>query len=102
MQREKRPAKSLKKIDNKTPKVNPVFSRYKFNNIIQGEKTIEQFITCVRIKADECDFGGLKSDLIRDRIVIGVTSQGNEKYLNRARSVMSLPGISADIRELFN
>jgi hypothetical protein len=56
------------------PTLNPVFARYQFNNIVQGEKTMEQFIALVKNKAKDCDFGALKDDLIRDRIIFGVSS----------------------------
>ncbi|XP_060600522.1 uncharacterized protein K02A2.6-like [Ruditapes philippinarum] len=71
--------KETKKIFQKVrehiaPIINPVFSRYQFNNITQGEKTMEQFITIIKNKAAECDFGTMKDDMIRDRIIFGVSS----------------------------
>jgi len=58
------------------PKSNPVFSRYKFNNEVQGDSTIEQFVTRLKVLARDCNFGDTYRDnMIRDRIVFGVKSQ---------------------------
>lgn len=59
---DKKTNKIFEKIqEHIAPKVNTVFSRYQFKNIIQGEKTIEQFITSLKSQADEWDFGDFKS-----------------------------------------
>ncbi|XP_053383662.1 uncharacterized protein LOC128549912 [Mercenaria mercenaria] len=65
------------------PKSNPVFARFKFNNEVQGEYTMEQFITRLKILANDCSYGeAYKEDLIRDRIVFGVkSSKIREKLL---------------------
>jgi hypothetical protein len=71
----KKPERIFNKIRaHIAPTLNPVFARYQFNNIVQGEKTMEQFITLVKNKAKDCDFGALKDDLVRDRIIFGVSS----------------------------
>ncbi|XP_060554235.1 uncharacterized protein K02A2.6-like [Ruditapes philippinarum] len=58
------------------PKSNPVFSRYKFHNEKQGNSTIEQFITRLKTLANDCAFhAGYRDDVIRDQIVIGITSE---------------------------
>ena len=57
------------------PKSNPVFSRYKFNNERQGENSMETFITRLKVLANDCAFGAeYKDDMIRDRIVFGISS----------------------------
>lgn len=55
------------------PRRNVVFERYKFNSRIQqcGESA-DSFITALYTLAEACEFGNLKDDLIRDRIVIGI------------------------------
>ncbi|XP_053394473.1 uncharacterized protein LOC128555628 [Mercenaria mercenaria] len=65
------------------PKSNPVFARFKFNNEVQGENTMEQFITRLKILENDCCYGeAYKEDLIRDRIVFGVkSSKIREKLL---------------------
>ncbi len=56
------------------PKCNPVFSRYKFNNEIQGENTVEQFLTKLKLLAQGCNYAD-PDEMIRDRIVFGIKSQ---------------------------
>lgn len=57
------------------PKSNPVFSRYKFNNEMQGGSSIEQFLTKLKVLAKDCAFGAdYAEDMIRDRLVFGVRS----------------------------
>jgi len=52
---------------------NVIFERARFNQRSQGEtETAEQFITSLYSLAADCDFGGLKEQLIRDRIVVGI------------------------------
>lgn len=58
------------------PKSNPVFARYKFNNEVQGENSVEQFITRLKVLSKDCSFGEeYIDDMIRDRLVFGVKSQ---------------------------
>lgn len=58
------------------PKSNPVFARYKFNNEVQGENSVEQFITRLKVLAKDCSFGETYiEDMIRDRLVFGIKSQ---------------------------
>ena len=76
----------LKKFDEffKVRK-NIIFERARFNRRCQGEtETAEQFITslyhryyipyhlCLYSLATDCEFGELKEQLIRDRIVVGI------------------------------
>ena len=50
-----------------------VFKRARFNQRSQGEtETAEQFITSFYSLAADCEFGGFKEQLIRDRIVVGI------------------------------
>lgn len=54
-------------------KRNVIFERARFNKRNQepGE-SVESFITAVHSLAEQCDFGALKEDLIRDHIVVGI------------------------------
>ena len=45
----------MKKIKNHN-KLNPVFTRYQFNNEQQGEDNIEQFVTRLKMKIKECNY----------------------------------------------
>ena len=52
---------------------NVIFERARFNQRSQGEtETAEQFITSLYSLAADCEFGELKEQLIRDRIVVGI------------------------------
>ena len=52
---------------------NIIFERAQFYLRCQGEgESIEQFITSLYSLAELCEFGALKDELIRDRIVISI------------------------------
>ena len=67
--------KALKKTftDYCTPQRNLTYIRHVFFTRVQceGEK-FERYLTDLKSKADECEFGELKDSLIKDRIVCGV------------------------------
>ena len=67
-------AKVIEKFDKffKVRK-NIIFELARFNLRCQGEgESIEQFITSWYSLAESCEFGALKDELIRDRIVVGI------------------------------
>ena len=52
---------------------NVIFERAKFNRRRQGEgETVDLFITALYALAEHCDYGTLKDQMIRDRIVVGL------------------------------
>ena len=52
---------------------NIIFERAKFNRRDQAEgESAEQYITCLYSLVEDCDYGALKDDLLRDRIVVGI------------------------------
>ena len=52
---------------------NVIFERARFNQRSQGEtETADQFITSLYSLAADCEYGMLKEQLIRDRIVVGI------------------------------
>jgi transposase InsO family protein len=65
-----------------TPTKSVTFERFIFNGIAQdeGEKVLE-FIARIKIQADKCDFGALKDELVRDRIVVGIRDKKVQKTL---------------------
>lgn len=63
------------------PVKNVIYERVKFNGMRQGTSSIHQFITDLRCQADNCDYGAVRDDLIRDRIVIGVNDPKLREYL---------------------
>jgi hypothetical protein len=50
------------------PKQNPVFSRYKFNNEIQGAQPVEHYITRQRLLTKDCAYGNAEDDMVRDKL----------------------------------
>lgn len=75
----------LKKFDEHfKPKRNVTFMRHKFFTRSQepGE-TIDQFVTDLRNKSKDCDFGDLVEGLITDRIVCGIANSHLKERLLR-------------------
>ena len=61
--------------DHCVGKTNVIYERYKFNNRVQKEhESVEQYVTALRSLASTCEFGNLKDDMIRDKIVCGIRS----------------------------
>ena len=57
-------------------KRNIIYERAKFNVRIQNEnEPVEDFITDMHCLAEHCDFGTLKDQLIRDRVVVGLKNK---------------------------
>ena len=55
---------------------NTIFERANFNLTRQlADETMEQFITRLHQIADTCEFGEMRSEMIRDRLVIGIRDQ---------------------------
>ena len=55
------------------PKRNVIFERAMFNSRIQGpEEPVDHFVTALYSLAEHCDYGDLKDEMIRDRIVVGI------------------------------
>ena len=63
------------------PVKNVIYERVKFNSIKQGEDSIHKFITELQSQADLCEYGEMRDDLIRDRIVVGVNDSKLREYL---------------------
>ncbi|UYV73012.1 K02A2.6-like [Cordylochernes scorpioides] len=60
-------------LDNEPRKRNVIYERAKFNRRSQGEsEPVEEFITNLYVLAENCNYGILKEEMIRDRLVVGV------------------------------
>ena len=63
-------------------KTNVIYERYKFNNRSQeADESIDAYTTVLPTLAETCEFGSLKDDLIRDRLVCGIEDNGQRKKL---------------------
>ena len=73
----------LKSLSYGSRKTNIIYERYLFNNRNQQEgETVETYASTLRsLQADTCNFGVLKDELIKDRIVCGVRDNGMRKKL---------------------
>ncbi|XP_067937197.1 uncharacterized protein [Watersipora subatra] len=63
------------------PVKNVIFERVRFNSIKQGTQSIHQFITQIHSQADNCDYGTIRDEMVRDRIVVGVADDKLREYL---------------------
>ena len=68
--------------DNCIGKTNVIYKRYRFNNRLQeSDESIDAYATALRTLAETCEFGSLKEDLIRDRLVCGIRDNSLRKKL---------------------
>ena len=64
------------------PRGNVIMERHKFNTRIQKEgEPFQSFVADLKILPSTCEYGTLKEDLIRDKIVCGVASSLVRKQL---------------------
>ena len=70
------------------PRGNVIMERHKFNTRVQkvGEP-FQSFVADLRILANTCEYGTLKDELIRDKIVCGVASPLIRKQLLKERGL---------------
>ena len=61
---------------------NIIFERARFNGRSQREgESVEQFITSQYNLAENCEYGGMKGEMIRDRIVVGIHDKALSEQL---------------------
>lgn len=52
---------------------NPIFERARFNQRMQQQgETVDSFVTALHSLAEHCDYGPLREQMIRDRLVVGL------------------------------
>ena len=51
---------------------NVIFERACFNSQCQDGKSVEQFITSLYQLVEDCEYGALKDQMVRDRLVVGL------------------------------
>lgn len=57
------------------PKISVTFERFSFNKITQLEgEPFDDFFNKIKNQAQNCEFGILRDDLLRDKIIIGLSS----------------------------
>ncbi len=69
------------------PTKNIIMDRHVFNTTNQKTgKSIQSYVSTLKILAKKCDFGILNDELIRDRIVCGIESDSVQKQLLREKN----------------
>lgn len=64
------------------PKRNVVYERYKFNLCSQNaEESVDDYVNRLRKLPSSCQFGTLTDELIRDRLVLGITDRSTKLRL---------------------
>ena len=64
------------------PKPKPIVKRFEFNTRCQGEnEPVASYVAELRKIAEFCDYGGVFSDMLRDRIVHGTSSKAVQRRL---------------------
>lgn len=59
------------------PKKNVIYQRAKFNQRAQGpSESADSFITALYVLAEDWEYGALRDELLRDRIVVGIRDTG--------------------------
>ena len=70
------------------PRKNIIMERYKFNTRMQrSDETPDQYVIELKLLAKNCEFGALESELIRDRVVYGITSERVKERLLREQDL---------------
>ncbi|KAK7933832.1 hypothetical protein WMY93_004728 [Mugilogobius chulae] len=70
------------------PKRNVIFERFVFGNCKQDEsEPIDSFVTRLREKAASCEYGELREELIRDRLVLGISDESVRRRLLREKDL---------------
>ncbi|GAA6080762.1 uncharacterized protein LOC121847580 [Tachysurus ichikawai] len=76
------------------PARNVIYERYMFGCCKQEEgESIDNFVTRLREKATTCDYGGLKDEMIRDKIVLGIINEGTRRRLLSEKNLTLLTAI---------
>ncbi|KAF6215542.1 hypothetical protein GE061_010298 [Apolygus lucorum] len=69
-------------------KLNIIYERFLFNNISQADgETFNDFLTNVQNQANKCDYGSIKDNLVRDRLVCGIFSNDTREKLFEAEDL---------------
>ena len=68
---------------------NVIFERARFNRRDQREgESVEEYITCLYNLVDNCQYGDLKGEMIRDRLVVGIRDSSLSEHLQMDAALM--------------
>ena len=69
------------------PKPSPIIKRYEFNERKQKSvESIAEFLAAIRKIADDCEYGTVLDDMLRDRLVFGVADRRLQNHFLREAS----------------
>ncbi len=78
---------------------NIIFERAKFNRRDQAEgESAEQYIACLYNLVETCEYGALKEEMLRDRIVVGIRDKALSDKLQMDES-LSLEKAKTQVRQ---
>ena len=70
------------------PKKNVIYERAKFNLRAQGQtESADSFITALYTLAEHCEYGALRDELLRDRIVVGIKNAALSRKMQMERNL---------------
>jgi hypothetical protein len=76
------------------PARNVIYERFVFGSCKQEEgESVHNFVTHLREKSSTCLYGGLKDELIRDKIVLGIANEVTRRRLLRERGLTLVTAI---------
>lgn len=91
----KEPTEILKKLtEHFEPSKNTTYERFIFNSCVQGSDSFDIFVSKLRQLAASCVYGELQDELIRDRIVTGITDNSLRARLLREKDLTLEKAIS--------
>ena len=70
-----------------SPQRNTTIERYKFNSRAQRNESIQSYVAALKTLAQTCEFGELKEEMVRDRLVCGLRSDTLRKRLLKERKL---------------
>ena len=96
----KKYAKVMEKLDaHFDVRKNVIFERARFNQRKQlDDETAEEYITALYGLVETCEFGALKEEMIRDRLVVGIRDQNLAEKL-RMDSTLTLEKAKKEVRQ---
>ncbi|KAJ8406532.1 hypothetical protein AAFF_G00301060 [Aldrovandia affinis] len=76
------------------PAKNTIYERYVFRSCKQEEgESIDNFVTRLRERAATCEYGQLKDEMIRDKIVLGIANESIRRRLLREKGLTLITAI---------
>ena len=70
------------------PQANTIYERFLFNKRNQRDKeSFDSFLKDIKTQVNQCAYGDMKDELLRDRIVVGITSEAMQEKLLQTKDL---------------